>query len=106
MTATLTDKVISNARDLPSLVSGLQVADPALAEQITGKALIASKTPWGTLAVAAVSWGVSHYGLGWDANTCALVGGLGLVVGSYVMRAISSSPIKSWFIKPTIGATP
>ncbi len=72
------------------------MADPkALAEQLTGKALIASKTPWGTLAGGIVGFLVARYGLGWDQGTQTLVAGAGVLVGSYIMRWITTSPITS-----------
>ncbi|HXT81395.1 MAG TPA: hypothetical protein VN702_17655 [Acetobacteraceae bacterium] len=92
---------ITAARDMPSLIANLKTVDPALAAPLEGKALLASKTPWGTLAVAVVSWAASRYGFGWDDQTCALIAGLGIVGGSYLMRALTSSPITGWFKKAT-----
>lgn len=92
-----TNKAIAAAQDVPTLIKGLQAANPALAEQLTGKPLLASRTPWGTLAVAGVSWLASRYGLGWDDTTCAVVAGAGVLAGAYAMRAITTSPIAGWF---------
>ena len=101
------NQAIAAAHDLPSLISELNAVDPALATQIEGKALIASKTPWGTLAAAVVAWAAARYGLGWDADTDALVAGLGLVAGSFAMRAITTSPIAGWFAKaPAVAPSP
>lgn len=88
---------IRAAQDVPSLVANIKAVDPGLADQLTDKALVYSKTPWGTLAVAGVSWLASRYGLGWSPEVCALVGALGLLVGSYTMRYVSSSPIGGLF---------
>lgn len=99
------NKAVAAAQDVPTLVAEFAAVDPAVAQQIEGKALLASKTPWGTLAVALVAWGAAKYGLGWDTNTDALVGGAGLVLGSYVMRAITNSPISGMFSKTPIAAT-
>jgi hypothetical protein len=101
-----TNDAIAAAKDLPSLVTGLQATNPALAQQIEGKALLASKTPWGTLAVSAVSYLASKYGLGWDADTCTLVAGAGLVAGAYAMRYLTAAPISGWFRKAPISGAP
>jgi hypothetical protein len=60
---------------------------------ITGKALIASRTPWGTIAGGIVAWVVTRYGLNWDQSTCNLVTGLAVIAASYGMRYITSQPI-------------
>jgi len=88
---------VAAAKDVPDLVTKLRVADPALAAQIEGKALVASKTPWGTLAVSAAAYLSTRYGLGWDSATDALVAGGALVLSSYAMRYITSVPISGWF---------
>lgn len=89
------DTAVADAKNLPQLVSTLQTVDPVLAEQFTGKALLASKSPWGTLLAAVVAYGASRFGLGWDHDTCALVAGAGLLLGAYVMRALTKAPITS-----------
>lgn len=98
---TVTDQVIADAKDLPSLVDGLKAVDPALAEQFTGKALLASKSPWGTLLAGAVTWLAGRYGLGWPPEVCALLGGAGVLAGAFVMRAVTKSPISGLFTKGT-----
>jgi hypothetical protein len=99
---TLTDRVLNAARDLPSMLNAAEAADPATADKWTGKALIFSKTPWGTLAVAGVAWVSGKYGFGWDANTCDLIGGAGLIVGAYLMRLVTELPITGIFSKATV----
>lgn len=91
------DQLVADAKSLPDLIAKAQAVDPALASQLTPKALAASKTPWGVVAGYAVTWLVSHYGLGWDADTCALVAGVAVLLGSYAMRYVTSSPIGGWF---------
>lgn len=91
---------IADAKDLPALVTKLNEIDPAYGQQLTGKALLASKTPWGTLAVGAAAWLSTHYGLGWDEATASLVGGAAVLVGSYAMRALTHTPITS-VVTPT-----
>lgn len=96
------NSAIAAAKDLPDLVQKLQTASPQLAQQIEGMPLIYSKTPVGTLAVAAVTWAAAKWGLGWDATTCDLVAGAGLLIGSYFMRWLTTSPISGWFSKGTV----
>ena len=91
---TIVDEAIAAAKSLPDLIGRLEQADPQLAQQLQGKSLAASRTPWGTLAAALVAWLSSRYGLGWDDQVSALVGGLGLLAGAYLMRALSSAPIR------------
>ena len=108
--ATITDTpavnaAIKDAQSLPALVATLQTVDPAMAQQIEGKALLASKTPWGTLLTAAVAYVAARYGLGFDQTTDALIAGVGVLVGSYAMRAVTSSPISGWFTKKSTTTT-
>ena len=99
---------VKAAQNLPDLVAKVQTLDPAFADAITGKALAASKSPWGTLLCSAVAWLAAKYGLTctaaaaaatscWSADTVNLVGGLaamgGAVVGAYIMRAFTRGPI-------------
>ena len=100
--AAVTDAVAA-AKDLPDLVNKLQVVDPALAQQIEGKALAASTTPIGTFLVPALVWLAARYGLGWDATMCSWIAGGLVLIGTYVMRYITTSPIAGIFSK---AATP
>lgn len=84
---------IAQARNLPADLARLERINPALAEQLESKPLLASRTPWGTLAAAAVGWASARFGLGLDAHATDLVAGAALVGGSYAMRAITSRPI-------------
>lgn len=92
----------AGATDVPQVARALAVLDPDLAP----KALIASKTPWGTVAVAAVSGLATKYGLAcgavatascWTPETVDWVAGVatlaGTVIGSYIMRYVTKTPI-------------
>lgn len=94
---TSADRAVTFARDIPSLIRQAAITDPDLAAKWTGKSLAASKSPWGSLAGGVVSWLVAHYGIGWDAATCDLVAGAGVLIASYVMRAITELPITGIF---------
>ena len=94
---------VTAAKDLPDLVNKLQVADPGLAQQLEGKSLASSKTPIGTFLIPAVVWIAARYGLNWDAQTCSEVAGALVLIGTYVMRYITTSPIAGLFSK---AATP
>jgi hypothetical protein len=87
------DEAVAEARSLPDLINRLEQLDPALALQLTGKALIYAKTPWGALASGIIGFLVAHYSLGFDPATTNFVAGLSVLVGSYIMRYITSVPI-------------
>jgi len=89
------DTIIAEARSLPQLIALAHSNDPTLADALTEKSLIASKTPWGVLAAAIVGWLVAHYALGFDQATTDLIAGACVVAGSYGMRVITRSPIGS-----------
>lgn len=89
---------VNGARDLPDLVNKLSAVDPALAQQITGKALIASKSVYGTVIAAGLTWAVTKYGLNWDANLVDAVSGVVVLVASAVLRKFSTVPITSFFV--------
>jgi hypothetical protein len=89
----LRDQVIKDAQSMPDLIAKAKVLDPDLATQLTSKALIASKTVWGNAAVLVVSWLVTRYGIGWSADTCALIAGLLVMAATAVFRSITTQPI-------------
>lgn len=91
---------ITAARDLPSLIANLQRVSPALAQQLESKPLLASRTPWGTLAAAAVGWVAARYGLQLDATTDALIAGAALLAGSYLMRLATNRPVAGIIATP------
>jgi len=103
MSATTTSAVnaaVKAAQTLGELKTNLETASPALAAALETKPLIASKTPWGTLLTGVVAYLAAKYGLPFDQTTDALIGGAGVLVGSYAMRAITASPIAGWFMTP------
>lgn len=85
--------IISSAQSLPDLLAKLEEIDPALADQLRGKALVDARTPWGILAAYIAAWAISHFGLHWDADTTTFVSGLAVFAGSYIMRYITGVPI-------------
>lgn len=100
------NNAIATAKNLPDLIAKVQTADPAMATALTGQALITSKTPWGVLATAAVAYVATKYGLGWSQEVDEIVAGVGILVGSYVMRYISPARITGLFTKkPTSSVT-
>ncbi len=90
------------ARDLPDLIDRLESASPALAAQLVGKSLAASRTPWGTLLLPVVAYLATRYGLGWTPDIDALVAGVAVLVGSYAMRAATRVPITGVFRRATV----
>lgn len=98
---------VREARDLPDLIRRLEVANPVLAAQFVGKSLAASRTPWGTLLLPVVAYLAARYGLGWPPDIDALMAGVAVLIGSYVMRFMTSTPITSLFRqRRVIGPTP
>lgn len=89
----LTDEAVAGAKSLPELIDRAQMADPALAKALTGKALIASKTPAGVLLGTGFAYLATKYGLGWDQGLCELVAGGALLAASYVMRYVTAGRI-------------
>jgi len=99
-----TNEAVRVAQDLPDLVQKLKVVDPTLAGTIEGKALLASKSPWGTLAAGVIGYLASRYGLGWNEATDSLVAGACVLLGSYAMRLVTSGAITGfWQKKPLTG---
>lgn len=99
---TKTDQVLNSARDFPDMLSKAEQFDPPLASKWTGKAILASKTVWGTAVALIVAAAVKRYSLGWDQNFVDLVSGL-IVLGTVAgLRAISDGPITGWFTKKTV----
>jgi hypothetical protein len=93
------DQIVASAKGFADLIDRAEAADPALASQLKGKALAASKTVWGTLIALIVGWVVSRYGLDLSADGTAEVTGL-IVMGSVaLLRWVSTGPITGW-IKP------
>lgn len=97
--ATRGDQAVAVARDIPTLIKQASVVDPDLAAKWTGKALVASKTVWGTLATMMVSWAVTRWGLGWDPQTCAEASGVLVMAATLGLRSASELPITGLFTK-------
>ncbi len=97
------DDAIKAAQSLPDLISKAKQVDPSLSDALEGKALIASKTPWGTLLAAGIAYLASKYALGWDQTVCELLAGAGVLLGSYLMRYISANRITGLFSKASTG---
>lgn len=94
---TLTDTpivnaAISQARNLPALISNLRQADPALAVQLESKPLLFAKSPPAVLLATGIAWASARYGMGWDETTCSLVSGVILTLVAYGMRYITKQP--------------
>ena len=104
-TAAVNDAVAA-AKSLPNLIANLYAVDPALATQLESKPLLASKTPWGTLGAGAVAWVSSRYGFGFDETTCGLVSGAAVLLGSYVLRALTKQPIAGVLTTPPVTPAP
>lgn len=100
-TAALNDAV-ATATSLPDLVDKASTIDPALAAALAGKALLASKTPWGVLLTSGIVMIVSKYGLGWNEHFCELLSGVTILGASYAMRYWSPGRITGIFKKKPV----
>ena len=100
------DTIIRAAQDVPTLLAGLAVIDPALSQQLTGKPLVRSTAPIGPVAGLAVGWFVEHFGLActttvtsgcWTDSTkdavSAVIVLICTAIGAYVGRCFASAPI-------------
>lgn len=104
--ATLGDMAVAQAKSIPDLIAKAKVLDPGLAAALTPKALIASKSPAGTLLAGGLAFVAGRYGLGWDEVTCDMLAGLAVLLGGYVMRYVTKSPIGGVVSVTTPPATP
>ena len=77
-TAPLTprDRLLADAKSVPSLLAQAQAFDRPLYGFLTGSQ---AKNVWYGPAVSVVAWGAAHFGLGWDADTCSAIAGVLLV---------------------------
>lgn len=71
------DKIIADAKDVPSLLAAAQTDDPALFNTLTGTRV---KNVWIAPVASVVAAAAAHFGLGWDAGTCSEVAGMALFV--------------------------
>ena len=98
------DKAIATSASKTELVDKLQVVAPDLAAALVGKALIASKSPWGTIAGTVIGYVVAKYVLGWDENTQQVLAGAVVLAftaaAAYIMRYFTSAPIVAIVAKP------
>lgn len=74
------DEMVAAAGSFPELIEYFQRFDPALADRILGRSLLASRTVWGAFAAMAIGEVSTKFALGWDQNTCSIISGL-LVLG-------------------------
>lgn len=100
------NEAVAAAQSLPNLLANLYALDPALATQLESKPLLASKTPWGTLAAGVLAWVSSRYGFGFDETTCGLLSGVAVLIGSYAMRALIKQPIAGVLTSPLAEPAP
>jgi hypothetical protein len=99
------NEAIAAANSLPNLIANLHALNPELADQLESKPLLASRSPWGTLAAGVIAWASTRYGFGFDETTCSLVSGIAVLIGSYSMRAITKKPVAGIFVTPDVPAT-
>jgi hypothetical protein len=100
--AALQNRIVADARSMPDLIAAAKAADPALAEQLTGKALLYSRTVWGTPIVMLITWGASRYGLGWDVETCSAVAGAITWCAVVALRYVTRAPIAGIVTVPPV----
>lgn len=89
----LVNEAVAEAKSLPALITNLEAINPDLATQLTSKPLLASKTPWGTVAAGLIGYVSARYGLGLDETTTSLIAGVCVLLGSYAMRLVTKQPV-------------
>lgn len=90
------DFAIANSKSLDELVGFLENVAPQMAQAIEGKALVAARSPIGVLLFYIIGWTLCH-GLGMNELTTAVVAGGFVLVGGYIMRIATRSPITGIF---------
>lgn len=106
--------VIAIAHGTPDMLQKAETMAPDLAAKWTGKAIVWSKSPWGTLLSGVIGMFATKYGLAcipdvaiskacWTPEFIATVSGFaglgGAWVGAYIMRCVTSLPITG-VVKP------
>lgn len=89
----LRNELIAQANSLPHLIDLAEKSDPQLAESLTSKSLIGSKSVWAPAATWLVTQAVGYFGLGWDASTSAMVSSLLAWVAVVITRYFTRAPI-------------
>lgn len=86
----IVNAAIDEARTLPDLIAKLP---PGLATQLLSKPLLFAKSPPGVFLATGVTWVSARYGLGWSADTCAIVAGVACYGAGLALRALTCQPI-------------
>ena len=60
---------------------------------LEGKALIASRSPWGVLAAFIVGFVITKFGFHADDQTVAIISGICVLAGGYLVRLVTHKPI-------------
>jgi hypothetical protein len=85
--------IINAAKDVPTAIALAKGTDPALADFLTGKALVGSWTVWVAVLTPAVSWLATQEGFGWDSATSGTVATVLTSLAMIAMRTITRTPI-------------
>lgn len=89
----LRSSLIASANGLPDLIAKAEVNDPQLAESLTAKSLIGSKSIWAPAIAWGVTQAVAYFGLGWDTGTSAMVSSLLAWAVVIIVRYFTRAPI-------------
>ena len=87
------DQIIARATGFNSLVRAAQAYDPALAEKLTTKAAIYSKTNWAVPLSLLIAFAASHYGFALDTDATALIICAVGTITTWVMRRLSTGAV-------------
>lgn len=80
------DGAVRAAQSAPDLVARISRVDPATAGQVEALLAGQTKTQWGRVVVAGVTYVAMKYGFNWDQTVDELVAGGLLIGGQYAMR--------------------
>lgn len=89
------DMIIGEARNLPELMALAHVNDPKLAESLTERPLLYSKSVWAPPVVALITVVAARWGLDLDGQTTAILAGALVWAATVAIRVVTRSPIGS-----------
>jgi hypothetical protein len=84
---------VAAAGSVNALQANLAAVGSPLAESLTPKPLVQSRTLWATLATLALSYACAKYGLALDADQQAGLITVAVMAETTIMRALTRAPI-------------
>ena len=96
----IVDSAIANSQSKAELIGHLErTGANDVAESLEGKALLKSRSPWGTLFCGIFGFVATRYGLHLGDTAVTILSGLAVLVGGFAMRVVTHQPI-SGLVRP------